>query len=133
MIILGEVRNGQIILQGKRIANFEGKEVEIDINVRTIKRSGQANRYMHGCVIPHVIQVFKDTQGYAITKDQASEFCKRAFLGVDRLAGMDIGRSSRGLSSVEFSEYIERIREWCWSYGNVVVPSSEHYNGGYDA
>jgi len=129
MIILGEVRNGQIILQGTRIKNFEGKEVEIDINVRTLKRSGAHNRYYHGCVIPCVIEVFKETQGVACTKDQACEFCKRAFVGVDRLAGVDIGRSTRGMDSREFSDYIERIRAWCYHFGNYVVPSAEQYQG----
>jgi hypothetical protein len=108
------------------VKHLEGLEVEVNVKIWRSGRSSAQNRYIHGVVYPAVIQIISETHGTTITRGMAHDFCKRSFLGVERIAGIEIARSSRVLNVQEFTEYIERIRSWAWHFGNVVIPLPDY-------
>jgi hypothetical protein len=116
MIYRGRIDRGHLTLDNPRqLAEWDGREVEVEITHWRVGRSSQQNRYS-------VIEAIKETQGHSISKQQAAEFCKRAFLGVDRIANIEVSRSSSSLNTVEFADYMGQIGHWAWSFANVVIP-----------
>lgn len=121
----GIVSNG-VIKVYSNISHLDGKEMEVELTAWRMTRSAQQNRYLQGVVYECVREAILETQGHPITKEQAAAFCKRSFHGVDRIAGIEVPRSTRGMDTVEFSDYIKRISHWCWSFANIVVPPPEY-------
>jgi hypothetical protein len=130
---MGKIEGGKLSLYARKrfeqeIASCKDCEVTITIKKRG-HRSTQQNRYLFGVVYAECRQAFLDL-GYRMNSDQVHKFFKREFLPefiVDK-DGTVIGQwegSSAELNKDEFSEYIERIREWAAENLNIDIPDAD--------
>jgi endo-beta-N-acetylglucosaminidase D len=103
-------------------------EVEIRIERKKATRSPQANRWYWSCVVGLVAE----HTGY--TPDEIHEIYKAKFLP-KRLAVSDgngeikgefvIGGTTTKLSTAEFADYCDRIRQWAAEALDVIIPDPE--------
>src|SRR6476661_4392992 len=89
-------------------------------------RSLNQNDYYWGTIITYCLEGFKDA-GWRISESQVHEELKKMFLKedvVNELTGevKTIQRDSKGLSTVEFNEYIEKIQQFAAEFLGVVIP-----------
>ena len=84
------------------------------------KRSNNQNRFYRGIVIP----LIADHTGYA--QDEVHEILKFAFLIQYKKVGnkeLSYVGSTADLNTVQFEEYIVKIREWAWNTLQVQIPN----------
>lgn len=106
--------------------NLKGKEVNIIISKKSKKRSSPQNRYYFGCVIPCIQQGLFETQGYWLTVDATHEFLKGSFNYkelVNETTGevVKLPMSTTELSTIEFEEYLDRIRIFSDEFLNIII------------
>jgi hypothetical protein len=110
----------------KEIQVFAGKEVEIKISKRQIKRSQQQNRYYWGAVVPIVTTGLIDA-GYRVNQEDAHIYMKSRFL-IETIVSDKTGEilptvgSTTKLTTVQFMEYIAEVQQWAAEFLNVVIP-----------
>jgi hypothetical protein len=119
----GRIKAGRLPKQiSAAIARVLGQSEDrlIEVSIREIKkkRSNNQNEYYWSVVIPFVVQILYDYGNLADT-EMAHEVCKRLFLppsGRKRVflkTGLVAEhRTTTGLSTKEFEEYLEAIRAW---------------------
>jgi len=131
LLTYGRVINGALKLANKTefkadIANFEGKEVVITVEVKSKKRSLKQNRYYWGVVVPLVKDGMIEV-GYRMTKESTHEYLLSNFNIIELVnehSGeilKSIGRTTE-MSTVEITTYFEKIAEWSLEYLNVIIP-----------
>jgi hypothetical protein len=129
----GKIEGGKLSLHGRQrfeqeIAQCKNCEVTIIVKKRG-RRSNQQNRYLFGVVYANCRHAFLDL-GYRMDIDKVHSFFKRMFLPeriVDK-NGTVIGEwegSTAELNKDEFSEYIERIREWAADNLSIDIPDAD--------
>lgn len=136
----GTIRNGKLHIANR--AQFDetvralgdGWQVEIEITRLRATRSGQANRYYWGVVI----KALHDLTGY--TDAELHDLMKAKFLpkelaftdgNGDVVEAFVLGGSTRGLNTQEFSEYVNRIRDWAADKLGLYIPEANE--AGYGA
>ena len=115
-IFRGMVEGGELCLDDpqrwrRALHRADGKRMVLRLERAHPKRSLDQNAYLWGVVYEAV----SDWTGYE--KDETHEILKAMFLGtVSRKLPdgqtVEMPRSTRGLSTAEFSEYVDRIRRW---------------------
>lgn len=97
---------------------FEGKKVQISVGEVKKPRSNQANKYYWSCVVGIPAEYF----GY-FPEEMHSAF-KMMFLKKHNEGKPDTTRSTTDLSTSEFSEYVERCKQFCAEQG-IVIPDAD--------
>lgn len=114
----------------KVVRNADGKQIIITLAEVKRKRSNQQNAYYWGVVVQAVLEVFREA-GNMVDADDVHLFLK---LHVGKLAQVIVtpgGKvikslgSTAKLSTVEFSNYIERIRAWAMEVLDIDIPSPD--------
>jgi len=118
---IADVVNGKAILRDpeayrKYIENFKGSPVQIVISKVRRDRSGNQNRYYHGVVIKLLCDYSGDDP------DSMHDTMRMMFLKVPTALGFETIRSTKDLSTVEFEEYLEKIRVWAAVNLSVYIP-----------
>ncbi len=129
----GSVRNKKLYIRNRRVFNQqvalldERWELDITIQRRRATRSVQSNRYYFGVVLAAI----SDHTGYSI--DETHDLCKMLHLP-RHLAVLDgngdvkgeyvLGGSTRKLNVQQFTDYIERIRQWASETLDVYIPDA---------
>ncbi len=117
------------------LPGFEGKVVEITLERYVRVRSGSQNRFYWRYVLPRVVEVL-EAFGNDADADMAHDVCKHLFLpsgGRVYLTGKD-GKpmhhmlTSTKLNTLEWENYIEKIRAWCAGEGVQVPFPQEQLN-----
>ncbi len=109
---------------------FEGKRVEIIIRKAKKSRSTPQNAYYHGVVIPSIRFGLKETQGFLPTAAETHEWLKSKF-NCKELVNHETGdyqtfpQSTTILSTIEFSDYVDRCRAFAQEFLNVTIPDPE--------
>ena len=106
----------------KYIQSLEGKGVEVSIGREQKTRSGKQNRY-YWSVCVHIISEFT---GY--NKLETHELMKSLFLKEYKRIGNQetpIIKSTTELTTIEFEEYIEQVKQWAATDLNIVIPDVE--------
>lgn len=123
MQFTGRVNQGSLILKESAkwkeiIKKLEGKEVQLGIEKKKRKRSISQNNY-------YWLIVTLISESTTHTMEEIHEACRRKFLARKEITiqgeTLLIPRSTTELSTVEFSEYIERVRCFAAELG-VVTP-----------
>ena len=117
--------DGQLtILEQEKYTNYiKGlRPGELEMIVRRAKRSrsNPQNRYYWGCVLP----LISEEIGILIY-EEVHEMLKGIFLkrGVDyKGKRFEVIRSTADLSTMEFEEYLEKIRKWALIELNLLIP-----------
>jgi hypothetical protein len=129
----GHIECGCLILDNRKkfeaeIGECQNCQVIITVKKRG-KRSSAQNSYYHAVVVETVrhrlIQL-----GHRITHEECHEELKRRFLA-QPLADehgtiiFEKGGSTTELNKTEFSDLIERIREWCLDMLGIDIPPAD--------
>ncbi|MBU0959480.1 MAG: hypothetical protein KKB31_06045 [Nanoarchaeota archaeon] len=96
------------------IQSLNGCEIELTIDKRKKDRSNQQNRYYHAVVV----KMIAEDLGY--TKDEAHIALKMLFLLKD--GKVPTVRSTTDLTTVEFEEYLRKIKRWASMFLNIYIP-----------
>ena len=85
------------------------------------KRSSPQNRYYHAVVLKYLSEV----TGYSV--EEMHEVCKLKFMPyerVNRATGevQTFGKSTTGLNTAEFEEYLDNIRIWAINDLDCLIP-----------
>lgn len=127
----GVVRDGKVQLRNRNALDGalrwwpNGAEVVITIERRRATRSKDANAYYWGVVI----ELLSRHTGY--TPDEMHELAKQMFLAKHLTLATSngeicgdyvIGGSTKRLNTLQFYEYVERIRDWAAADLGVVIP-----------
>lgn len=98
---------------------LEGQRVELTIEKTTFKRSGNQNRYYWGVCL----KLIADHTGHSV--DDIHELMKSLFLKQPiwiRGKFIPSVRSSTRLDTLEFEDYLEKVRRWAQEELGVTIP-----------
>ena len=116
MHALGRIVNGEFVGEID-LSRFEGKEVSLEVKLLRNIRSSKQNRYFHGVILP----ILCEHCGYF--PDEMKAALAHKFLGhVDPDTGLTRIRSTAELNTVEFEEFLARIRQWAGEEMGVGIP-----------
>lgn len=130
---LGEVRENGLHVFNRKIMDEQlrhlhlGKEVKIEITRKRKTRSNPQNRYYWGCVIPIIQNGLFEAHGQAYSDDETHEFLKANFNAnstVNEKNGevYTLPQSTARLTTTEYEEYLERVREFAREYLGCEIP-----------
>lgn len=103
------------------------KECLVEVVIRLKKtRSTPQNNYYRGIVINTAREGFKEI-GYIMTNDQTHEYFKKKF-NIVQLCNkegiiIEVPDTTTELNTVEFCEYVEKIRQFSAEYLGIDIPS----------
>jgi hypothetical protein len=135
----GYIKAGRLMVRDRKSFDSavsglkDGWEVELEVTRLRATRSQQANRYYWGVVI----KALADRTGY--TSDEIHELMKAKFLpkelailngNGDVVDQFVLGGSTRSLDTVEFYEYVERVREWAGTELEIYIPVPDEHGYG---
>ena len=112
-----------------QLCALEGKDLSVEIKRAVKKRSNPQNEYYWGVVIPISVEGFKDT-GNLMSDTEVHEFYKQRFnykLVEVRGYSVKIGKSTAKLNTIEFSEYIKKIRDFADNWLSVYIPEPTEF------
>jgi len=92
-------------------------------------RSSKQNRYYWGVVLPAYVEGIKTEWGEIISQEEAHESLKQQFNFEEKMnengKSVRIVRSTKGLGTKAFAEYVEHCRNFISEYFNIVTPDPE--------
>ncbi len=135
-IYKGIVKGGALHLPPaaeRLLQQLEGRFLEIELQPWSDSRSSRQNRYYWGAVIPGAQAAFRFDWGIQLTPQAAHDACRTQFLGLQPMGvrGVQVVRSSAGLSTAEFSAYVETIRHWALHECGVLIPTPDELGWNY--
>ena len=119
----GTIENGRLQIEKPKAFNIfleknEGKEVELQIKRKSKSRTNKQNSYYRA-----MLTIISDDTG--ADTDSLHNTFKAKFL-IDRSGKFPVVKSTTKLSTLEFGEYIEKIRNFVADFG-ITLPSSDDY------
>jgi hypothetical protein len=128
----GYIEKGTLHLENRRRFEQEiksAKDMDVTIIIKKRgKRSSQANRYYWGVLIEEIRQDIK-RRGERVEADTIHEFLKEKFspnktkIEIEATGELlELPGSTTTMNVSEFSEYLERIIEWCATTLELVIP-----------
>lgn len=135
----GKVDNGKIILPRTRMQKelpqvFNGKPIKITVEQNKVKRSDQQNRYYWAVVLPYVrdgfIELGNNLQRNGesimlIHKLMKSKFLDNGIAIADANGEVHMTEPTTStLNKEDFSEYVDRIKQWSTEYLNIYIPDA---------
>ncbi|MEN6423332.1 MAG: hypothetical protein ABFD76_15440 [Smithella sp.] len=100
---------------GDYLKTLHGKNIELTIRERKSQRSLNQNRYYFGVVL----DILSNHTGYE--SDEMHEILKFKFLKTVK-ADMEYIKSTTKLNTVEFEEYLTKIKQWAAVELNCYIP-----------
>jgi hypothetical protein len=111
------------------ISNLRGKRVLVKVQDDVRKRSSKQNNYYWGVILPFVKELLNETGwNYSIEDVHdylRSEFCYKEMVNTETGEIRRIIMSTTNLTTVGFSEYIERINGFVVENFGCSLPESE--------
>ena len=104
------------------------KEFTFTLEKKRNKRSNEQNRYYWGVVVPLVKQGLTEL-GYLVSIESTHDFIKSEF-NYKEIVNKDTGEVKRlpntttQLSKTEFSDMIERIKQWSAEWCGIYIPDT---------
>jgi len=119
-IFRATIQKGKVVFDRLGLFNdyltlLEGKEVDVIVKKHRKIRSNNQNAFYWGVCI----KILSEELGY--TEDEMHNALKMLFLQ-DNLRKIPTLRSTTTLSTVEFEEYIEKIRQWAAQELSCIIP-----------
>lgn len=110
------------------LLRFIGKDVEIIVRKKKKLRSTQANRYYWAGVLDTVRGRLVEL-GHDVSKQDCHEFLKGRFHYkelIDEKSGecIKITQSTAGMTPIEFSEYIDKIKQFAAEVLDIQIPDA---------
>ena len=102
------------------VAKFSGQEIAVSVTKWRKPRSDNQNGYYWGCVI----ELLCEHSGY--TPDEMHEALKQLFLA-DKTLQIPKVRSTTDLNTLEFEEFLSKVRTWASLELQVNIPLPREY------
>jgi len=123
-IFLGKIEKGKLILERPdRFADYlltlEKKEVEVVVSKIKKDRTKRQNRWYWVCVVGIAAEYF----GYL--PEEMHDAYKMIFLRCHDEGKPETIRSTTTLTTAEFTDYIEKCRQWAAEQGLVIPDPTE--------
>jgi hypothetical protein len=126
----GTIKQGKLLFDnpGKyfvQVSKLEGKRFELVLRVEKKQRSLPENSYYWGVVL----EILSDNGN---TPDEWHEICRYMFLKSFKTIGgkeLEYIKSTTELSTIEFEEYLEKIRRWAMAVFNYHIPLPNEVEG----
>lgn len=119
----GQIENGELKLaQPSLFKNYLSSlrgEVEIIVRKWKKRRSSNQNKYYWGVVVP----IISKETGYS--NEEAHEALKWKFLRQKKRELLPTVKSTTGLSTIEFNNYIEEIVKWAGQEMKIMIPEPD--------
>jgi hypothetical protein len=123
-LIPARIEQGKIlwkepVLLAKVLNRFNGKDVQVAINLPKNPRSMNQNNYYWGVVI----EILTDWTGYE--REETHDALRMEFLSIEKDFGgqtIRFARSTKTLDVQEFEDYLSKIREWASVQHNIFIP-----------
>lgn len=122
---LGKVEHGKFIPENKQLFKsafygHEGKRVRVTVERFRNRRSTEQNRYYFGVVVPLIGKAIGEADMEAVHEMLKAEFNYEILVIGDR--EMRKPKSTAKLETVEFSEYMEKVRMWAAKFLELYIP-----------
>jgi hypothetical protein len=109
------------------IKSFDGANIIITIEKRKKKRSNNQNAFYFGIVIPIMMDAFKDAWGEYYSATEVHEalkakYCFKEQINTNTGEIIQIPSSTTNFSTIEWEEYIDKIRAFALEWFNTVLP-----------
>lgn len=123
-IFKGRIEKGKKIYDNPnrylvQLSKLEGKRFEETLRQEKSKRSLDQNAYYWGVVV----EILRDHFGYETYEaEEVHDGLKLIFLRIHEREGLETMRSTTKLSTVEFEDYLEKIRRWAIKEHNCRIP-----------
>ncbi len=127
-LFFGKIKDSKLILDEEDVftiwlGSLEDKEVEVVVRAKKSQRSTQQNKYLWACVY----KLIGDEIGY--TTEEIHQLCKAMFLkkhlDVKEKRYTIVG-STASLNTVDFTHYIEAIKDWASQELGIFIPEAEN-------
>ncbi len=120
----GSVINGKLRLDRREdfdasLRHLEGKQVVLELSKRTRKRTKEQNAWYWDAIAG-----LADHIGYD-TAEELHEDLGHKFLLKHHPSGLESRRSTTALTTVEFSDYMERVIRWAAEFHGYVISDPE--------
>lgn len=131
-IFFASVKDGKVLFSDKEmlkahLAGLEGKDIDIIVRPHRKDRTHSQNRWYWGCVVAI------PAKHYGYTGDEMHDAFKVLFLRRDEEGKPLTFRSTASLSTLEFTEYVEKCRKWCAEQGLFIPdPDSVYLEKGQE-
>jgi len=102
----------------------KNKPVSVIIKIQSKDRSNNQNGYYWGCVIELIANHCGYRQSWE--REELHGELKRLFL--PKHGRLQITRSTSDLNTVEFEEYLSKIRQWASEYLSLYIPLPNEVN-----
>jgi hypothetical protein len=106
-----------------------GQRVAVTVERHHDRRSSHQNRWYWGAIVPAVCGHLSKGRPFELHRSQVHYLLKSAFIGVEETALGVVPRSSRELTTAEFSEYCERIVSHAATEWALPIPTPEEWQG----
>lgn len=102
------------------------KNIRVRFERKGKKRSNPQNRYYFGVVIKEITLRLRELGHQEIDDDTVHEMMKIKFnyepLTSEHGEVLEIPKSTTGLTTVQFIEYMDRIRQWAAGFLSINIP-----------
>lgn len=114
------------------VRNADGKQIVLSVKEAKRTRSLSQNNYLWGAVYPPIVARFRE-HGTMVDSEDVHLFCKQHVGKLKRVLVTPDGEiihavgSTRHLTTFEFSEYVEVVRQFAAERMGVNIPSPDEY------
>lgn len=113
------------------VAKMDGKRLILALREQKRRRSLNQNAYYWGCVLPPIVQMFREA-GNAVDAEDVHAYLKehvgklkQVFVTPDGEVLTGSGSTAK-LSTQEMEVYLEKVRVWAAEYGVAIPLPNEH-------
>lgn len=116
------------------LARWKDRTLAVVLEVLRPTRSNRQNRWYRGVIVPAVAGHLSKGRELPLSNDQAHYVLKGAFIGMVETELIPCPISTTTLSTVQFSDYCERIRAHAASEWGLNIPSPDEREpvGGWE-
>ena len=119
-----EVHNKLRLLEWARLN--AGKDIKVRFERKRKNRSTTQNRYYWGVVIREITIRLRELGHQELSDETVHEMMKIKFnyepLASEHGEILEIPRSTSGLTTVQFIEYMDRVRQWAAGFLSINIP-----------
>lgn len=126
----GKLAEGVSLTLRELITKMEGKNLVITVKEQGKRRSDRQNAFYWGVVIPLIKQLFEDA-GTTCAPEDVHCYLKEHVGGMMKVIILPDGsrraivESSTKLTTVQWEDYMEKVRAWAAGWGVVIALPSE--------
>lgn len=112
------------------LARFKGRDVEVVLQAERKEHTRSQRGWYRAVIVPEVAAFLSEAKGYVISKDQAHELLKQAFIGILTVEINGVvttsGISTKTLDPAQFSDMCTAILAHFAGLG-LVIPTPDDF------